>query len=350
MKYAALLAAALLFAAAALSADAEKPELEKQLVEAVKKARPSAVKIILQKYPQNAFPQDVTVCSGLVIDNAGTIATISRDISENSAIYVELAGGKIIPAKLAGVDEWTGIAALTVNASETVPCEFANAAELEAGLFIAAIGAPLGLAGSVVYGNVAAVNRALLSENGAKYIRMIQVTMEVRTGECGAPVFDSKGRAIGLLSPVWMESRESAPRRNSPANAPDRKERVYFAMPINQVRASAAEILKSGGVNRGVMGLLIVDFPPGAELAGKAVRVEAVIANSPAAKAGIGKGDAVLSIAGREVHSGLDVEEVMQTVYAGAECKIEIQRGTERIVVTLTPAPKPIVRFVPPGK
>ena len=258
--------------------------------------------------------------SGTVVDPRGFFLTNVHVIAGAGYLTVALNDGKRYPAELFA-DTSQGqvkgdIALLKLRGRKRFPFvswTAGDAEKLEPGSFVFAMGNPHGhaLDGTpvVTLGIISGTGRAA-AEAGYLYVDSIQTDAEINPGNSGGPLFDARGRFVGING--LMASRQG--RSNSG---------IGFAIPVNQVRLFMRQLLRDegGGVGYGFHGLTL-----GTEESGGAV-VEKVFARSPAAEAGMQQGDVIRKVNGKAVNNRTDFVNTVGKLPAGKRVVILYRRG-----------------------
>jgi serine protease Do len=176
----------------------ELDEVEEAYLKIVRKVRPTVVHISFSK----TFGRTTVTylnSTGVILDNDGTIVTISKAVLKDSDVTVEIQGHEPQKGKLLGVDKLTGIAVVKIDCEGLKVTDIGNSAEVEPGQFIVAAGNACGMKGSVYYGYVIGTGRTLIGR-AFIYSDMIQISTPVKPGDPGGPVVDSRGHIIGIVS------------------------------------------------------------------------------------------------------------------------------------------------------
>ncbi|MEC8557538.1 MAG: trypsin-like peptidase domain-containing protein [Planctomycetota bacterium] len=206
--------------------------------------------------------------SGSILNQDGLILTNHHVIDGAREINVGLYNGRSYPAEVVGQDPATDIAILKINASpkELVPVEWGDSAKLRVGQRIYAIGNPFGLERSMSVGMISCLNRQIPSRTRRTMFSLIQIDASINQGNSGGPLFDTRGRLIGMNTAIMSSDGDSAG--------------VGFAIPVSTIGRIAPQLIEHGkavhpiiGINRvyeNAKGVLVVDLVPGgpAEKAG----------------------------------------------------------------------------------
>lgn len=182
--------------------------------------------------------------SGIVLDKQGHILTNFHVIEDVDAVQVTLANGKSFDAKKIGVDPITDIAVLKIDAApeDLFPVAFGDSSQLLVGQTIYAIGNPFGLESTLTCGIISSLNRSIAGRSKERPIRgAIQIDAAINPGNSGGPLLDSRGLMIGMNTAIASRVEQSSG--------------VGFAIPSNTVQRIVPQIIRSGKVVRGDIGI-----------------------------------------------------------------------------------------------
>ncbi|HEY0707766.1 MAG TPA: trypsin-like peptidase domain-containing protein [Polyangia bacterium] len=262
--------------------------------------------------------------SGFIIDGKGIILTNNHVVAGADQVQVVTSDGRSLPAVVVGSDPGTDVAVvrLTKPPSNLKVAKLGNSDAVRVGDYVLAIGNPLGLGQTVTMGIVSAKNRTL-DGRLIDYADFIQTDAAINQGNSGGPLFNFAGDVVGINSAIL-----------NPARAMN----VGFAIPINQAKSIADQILRNGRVGRGYLGISSVPLTP--ELA-RQVGVEfepgalvgVVERGSPADAAGLKANDVVVEIAGRRIDSGRALTQVVRSRQPGETVPMTLVRGRQRLNV-----------------
>ena len=328
------------------------------------KASPSVVTIMVSTASSGGSG------SGVVLSSDGYIVTnnhvVTLDGATNSATWqVEDSQGRLYDAKVVGTDPTVDLAVLKVDGvSDWTPIEFADSSKLNVGDLTIAMGAPLGLAGTVTTGIVSALNRSIQIGNSAVpdqqgsttpdqgspfdfwhfdygqdqgqsqssstqasiAIPVIQTDAAINPGNSGGALLDSQGRLIGIN--VAIASAGSASSGGSIG--------VGFALPSNLAKRVTSEIIASGAATHGLLGASVGDQGSQKGSTSVGAVVKEVVAGSAAEKAGIQAGDIVISVNGVPITSSSDLTATTRSLAAGTTTDLVIVRGGKPQTITVT--------------
>jgi serine protease Do len=263
--------------------------------------------------------------SGFIIRSDGQIVTNHHVVSGADAITVTLADGQRFEAEIVGSDPLTDIALLRVEADDPLPIvDFGASKDLRVGDEVIAVGNPFGLGGTVTSGIVSALSRNI---NAGPFDDFIQTDAAINRGNSGGPLFDSEGDVIGVNTAII------SPRGGSVG--------IGFAVPSDLVQTVIDDLADDGKLTRGWLGVSIRPMTDEvAEVLGyempKGAVIETVSQDSPAEKAGLKKGDIILSYAGAEITDLRDLTRAVATTKPKARVSLTVLRkGAERKITAM---------------
>jgi serine protease Do len=270
--------------------------------------------------------------SGVIVSSDGYILTNNHVVEGVDKVEVVAEGGKSYTAKILGADPQTDIAVLKVQASGIQPITMGDSDELEVGEWVLAVGNPFSeeLGHTVTAGIVSAKGRSNL--HLADYEDFIQTDAAINPGNSGGALVDTSGQLVGINAAIISQSGGY--------------QGIGFAIPIKMARRVMDQLIKSGKVVRGWLGVNIQDLTPdvaeGMGIAGKdgAVVVE-VTPDSPASTAGLKRGDVIVAVDGQRTGSNAEIRNRISSAAPGSKVMLTILRdGKEReIGVTLGELP-----------
>jgi Do/DeqQ family serine protease len=265
--------------------------------------------------------------SGVIVDPAGLVVTNYHVIADASEVKVALADKRELDAEIVLKDQRSDLAVLRIKgAKERFPTlEFANSDELQVGDIVLAIGDPFGVGQTVTHGIVSAVARTQVGISDYQFF--IQTDAAINPGNSGGPLVDINGRMVGLNSAIYSRSGGS--------------QGIGFAIPANMVRVVVASAQSgSGAVQRPWLGAKLQQVTPDiADSLGLArpsgALVASVVADSPAAHAGIKTGDLIVSVDGTEVDDPDAFDYRFATKPLGGTAQIGLLRQGKQMVVPI---------------
>ena len=326
-------ALALLALFAAAPARAASSARRTPIVQAVERAKGAVVNINAQEVVKARVPQDpfdiffgggrlrdqvrTSLGSGFVFDPAGHVLTNYHVVERGSRIQVSFDDGSDYTAKVVGTDPGGDLAVLKIQAEKRFPAvALGSSSDLMLGETVIAIGNPFGLNQSVSVGVVSALHRTVRAEERS-YYDFVQTDASINPGNSGGPLIDADGEVIGVCSAIY-------------ANA----QGIGFAIPIERALRVARELVRSGELAASFWG-----FDAGAAEGKPGARVDSVEDGSPAAKAGLRRGDLIVSVDRSPVRDPDELRFLLHDVPLGAHVTLGLRRGNEKLDLSLTPAP-----------
>ncbi|HWW19315.1 MAG TPA: Do family serine endopeptidase, partial [Steroidobacteraceae bacterium] len=267
--------------------------------------------------------------SGFIISPDGYILTNTHVVNNASKITVKLTDRREFEGKVVGSDEKTDVAVIKINAKGELPVvRLGDSSRLRPGQWVLAIGSPFGFENSVTAGVVSALARGNVGEAGNGYVPFIQTDVAVNPGNSGGPLFNLSGEVVGINSQIYSRSGGY--------------EGISFAIPIDVANNVAEQLIKSGHVSRGRIGVTILEVSAAtAENLGldrpRGAAVASVESGGPADKAGIEPLDIILSVNGRGVETSDQLPLMISEIKAGQSAQLEVWRdkAIKKISVTV---------------
>jgi putative serine protease PepD len=270
--------------------------------------------------------------SGFFIDSDGYILTnnhvISSAAQSGGRIQVKLNDGRIFSAKVVGRDASYDLAVLKIAASGLKALQFGDSDQVAVGDLVIAIGSPLGLSGTVTTGIISAKNRPVTagdSQSESSFINALQTDAAINPGNSGGPLVDSTGAVIGVNSAI--ASLGSDLRTGSIG--------LGFAIPINQARKTAEQLIENGVATYPVIGIsLDMNFPGDGALVASSAR--GILPGSPAQKAGLRGGDIITALDGAPINSPDELIVAVRSRNVGDVVRLTYLRNGTQKTVSLT--------------
>ncbi|PZO03933.1 MAG: HtrA protease/chaperone protein [Hyphomicrobiales bacterium] len=263
--------------------------------------------------------QGMSQGSGFFISQDGYVVTNNHVVDKATEVQLVTDDGKTLTAKVIGTDPRTDLALLKVNESGSYPFVQLASAKPRIGDWVLAVGNPFGLGGTVTAGIVSAQGRDIGS---GPYDDFLQIDAAVNRGNSGGPTFNQQGQVVGVNTAIYSPSGGNVG--------------IAFAVPAATVEQVVAALKKDGTVARGFIGVAIQ--PVTSEVAAAIGLKEAhgaLVAsaekNGPAARAGIKRGDTIISVDGEQIKDARDLSRKIAKYAPGSKTKITIWRdGKER--------------------
>jgi putative serine protease PepD len=278
--------------------------------------------------------------SGEVIRSDGYILTNNHVISvaaSGGKVEVLFADGTTDPATIVGRDPLTDLAVLKVQPSQKLKViQLGSSESVRVGEPVVAIGAPLGLSGTVTSGIVSALDRTIQvpgeNDRSALLVSAVQTDAAINPGNSGGALVNCSGQLIGV--PTAGASVPSSSGESSGGNIG-----IGFAIPVDLAKTVSDEIIATGKVTHSFFGVQTVPIPPeAAAQAGvpEGLYVSGVVANGPAARAGLREGDVITTIEGKPATSNVQLQELTLTKSPGDRVSIGYERDGRSTTATIT--------------
>jgi Do/DeqQ family serine protease len=275
-----------------------------------------------QQMPQQKKQkQQQSAGSGVIVDKAkGIVLTNFHVVKGADEVHVGLIDGRDFPAKIVGSDSELDIAVLKINAPNLNEIAFADSSQLEVGDFVVAIGNPFGLGQTVTTGIVSALGRTGLGIEG--YENFIQTDASINPGNSGGALVNLTGKLIGINTAIIGPTGGNVG--------------IGFAIPVNMIKGSMAQILESGEVKRGQIGVNIQDVTPNLKQAfnlkngQQGALVAGVLNGSPAKKAGLKAGDLIIAVDDAPTTSAGQLRSQIGIKAVGETVKLTVLRDDEK--------------------
>lgn len=260
--------------------------------------------------------------SGVLFDAAGYILTNSHVVGERETVHVRLADDRTYQGRVVGRDTKSDLAVVKINADNLHPLPFGNSDKLEVGDWVLAVGAPFGLAYTVTHGIVSALGRNQIdlgrSGAGIQYQDFIQTDASINPGNSGGPLLNLRGEVIGINTAIAT--------RGSGVNAG-----VAFTIPSNQAKRIADQLVSTGRVVRGWLGIGMDELVEGDDQAfglrdQRGILVNLVMPGTPAAEAGLEVEDVLVAIDDRPLSRIPQIQHHIANQPPGTSIKLDIVR------------------------
>jgi serine protease Do len=265
--------------------------------------------------------------TGFVISSDGFVMTNEHVVGGADQIVVKTADGESYSGKLVGADEKTDLALLKVEPQGALPTvTLGDSDTLDVGDWVIAIGSPLGLDHTVTAGIVSAKQRHNINPGGraSPYEDFIQTDAAINPGNSGGPLINVRGEVVGINSAVSTQGQG-----------------LGFAIPINMAKTLLPQ-LKQGQIERSWLGVSIGPVPDQVVALyhlpnGHGAYVADVDPNGPSRKAGLERGDVILTFDGKDVETSADLPWLASTAGVGKTVQVVVasSRGKRAVKVTL---------------
>jgi len=323
--------------------------------EAVQRAAPSVVNIftskeirsprhpllndpIFRRFFGEQLPDEAqrasSLGSGVIVSANGLVLTNHHVVEAADEIEVALADGKKLLAKVVGNDPETDLAVLRVNADNLPAITFGSSDALRVGDVVLAIGNPFGVGQTVTGGIVSALGRTGLGIN--TFENFIQTDAAINPGNSGGALIDAGGNLVGINTAIFSRSGGSMG--------------IGFAIPVSTAKMVVEQIVKSGGVTRGWIGVEVQEITPALadsfKLGGqRGALIAGVLRGGPADKAGIKPGDVLTEVEGKPVADPTAMLNLIAALAPGSAAKMKLKRQGQDLDATINvgrrPKPQP---------
>jgi serine protease Do len=263
--------------------------------------------------------------SGFIVSSDGYILTNAHVVDGANVVTVKLTDKREFRAKVVGADKQSDVAVLKIDASNLPTVKIGDPNQSKVGQWVVAIGSPYGFDNTVTSGIISAKSRSLPNEN---YTPFIQTDVPVNPGNSGGPLFNLQGEVIGINSMIYSQTGGF--------------QGLSFAIPINEAIKVKDDLVKTGHVSRGRLGVAVqgmnqtlansfgLSKPNGA-------LVSSVDAAGPAAKAGLQPGDVITAVNGSPVADSTDLPAQVASLAPGSSATVTVWRdkASKDIKVTI---------------
>ncbi|WP_372682398.1 S1C family serine protease, partial [Desulfosarcina sp.] len=333
---------------------------ENHVVIAVRKASPAVVNIssqyeirknsnpfsgygmdpLLDKFFRDFFSPELerrekrtSLGSGVIIDGTrGLVLTNTHVVEKATTISVALNDQREFEAAIIGMDPESDLAVLKIQSNQELPAiQMGHSDDLMIGESVIAIGNPFGFSNTVTTGVISSVNRSIKTGERV-FHKFIQTDASINPGNSGGPLLNINGELIGINTAIYSQAQG-----------------IGFAIPINRAKRIISDLINFGEVVQAWVGITVqpidselstyLDIPSNVGL-----MVTAVEPESPAAKAGMGDGDIILSVDGEKLTDMFAYQAKMNEVSADQTLSIEISRKGKVAHVSIQTATFPLDR------
>ncbi|MEH1910470.1 HhoA/HhoB/HtrA family serine endopeptidase [Nostoc sp.] len=265
--------------------------------------------------------------SGFIIDKSGLVLTNAHVVDKADKVTVRLKDGRTFEGKVKGIDEVTDLAVVKIEAGNDLPvAPLGSSTNVQVGDWAIAVGNPLGFDNTVTLGIVSTLKRSSAQVGiSDKRLDFIQTDAAINPGNSGGPLLNGQGEVIGINTAIRPDAMG-----------------IGFAIPIDKAKAIAAQLQRDGKVAHPYLGVQMLTLTP--ELAKEnntdpnspiqipeinGVFVMRVVPNSPAASAGIRRGDVILQVDGKAITTAEQLQNFVEDSRLGQVLQVKVQRGNQ---------------------
>ncbi len=268
--------------------------------------------------------------SGFIIDRNGIILTNAHVVNGADKVTVTLKDGRTLEGKVQGEDQVTDIAVVKVSGGDLPVAPLGNSNQVRVGDWAIAVGNPLGLDNTVTLGIVSTLKRSSAQVGiPDKRLDFIQTDAAINPGNSGGPLLNDQGEVIGINTAIRADAMG-----------------IGFAIPIDKAKAIASQLVKGEKVSHPYLGVQMVSLTP--EIAAEnnqdpnspfvvpevnGVLVVRVLPKTPAAAAGMRRGDVILQIDGKPVTTAEQLQNLVENSRLGQTLQIKVQRGNQSVLL-----------------
>jgi S1-C subfamily serine protease len=264
--------------------------------------------------------------SGFIIDRSGIILTNAHVVDQADKVTVLLKDGRTFEGKVQGADEVTDLAVVKIDGRDLPVAPLGDSSQVRVGDWAIAVGNPLGLDNTVTLGIVSTLQRSSAQVGiPDKRLDFIQTDAAINPGNSGGPLLNQQGEVIGINTAIRPDAMG-----------------IGFAIPVNQAKAISVQLARGEKVTHPYLGIRMATLTP--QLAAEnnkdpnspfmvpevnGILVVQVLPNTPAAAAGIRRGDVVTEINGKAVTTAEQLQRMVENSGVGQMLQMKIRRGNQ---------------------
>jgi serine protease Do len=263
--------------------------------------------------------------SGFIVDASGLVVTNNHVVGNARTVTVQLSDGREFQGEVLGRDPQTDVAVVRIAGKGATfrPITWGDSDRTRVGDSVFAVGSPFGLGNTVTSGIVSARGREI---GAGPYDDFLQVDAAINSGNSGGPLFDARGRVVGVNTAIFSPSGGNVG--------------IGFAIPAHMVQQVAQQIVANGHVARGKIGVGLQGVTPDiARAMGLETPKGALIAQvdpaGTAARSGVRQGDVVRSFGGKPVDEPRDLARLVAEARAGSSVPVTVLRDGKQVAITM---------------
>jgi S1-C subfamily serine protease len=270
--------------------------------------------------------------SGFIIDRSGVILTNAHVVDKADKVTVILKDGRSLEGKVQGADEVTDLAVVKIDGKDLPVAPLGDSNQVKVGDWAIAVGNPLGLDNTVTLGIVSTLQRSSAQVGiPDKRLDFIQTDAAINPGNSGGPLLNERGEVIGINTAIRPDAMG-----------------IGFAIPVNEAKTISAKLVRGEKVQHPFIGIRMQSLTP--QLAAEnnrdpnspfvvpevsGVLVVQVLPNTPAADAGIRRGDVVIEISGQPVTTADQLQRIVENSGVNQVLQLKVRRGNQTNTVSV---------------
>ena len=277
--------------------------------------------------------------SGFIVKSDGLVMTNAHVVDGADRVTVKLKDGREFTGQVVGEDKLTDVAVVKIQASNLPTVTIGNSDQLRPGEWAIAIGNPLGLDNTVTAGIISGTGRSS-SEIGSpdRRTNYIQTDAAINPGNSGGPLLNQSGQVIGINTAIIGGAQG-----------------LGFAIPINKAQQIANQLISKGSVDHPYLGVEMTDLSAATRdllnrdrrlginvQTDRGALITNIIRNSPAAQAGLQKGDVIQTINGRSIASANEVQQAVEASTIGSNLSLQVNRSGQTVTLSIRPGEFPV--------
>jgi len=283
-----------------------------------------------KQFPQMQ-PHEQALGSGFIVSKDGYILTNNHVVGNADLVVVTVGDNQPVKAEVVGTDPPTDLAVIKIQGDPSLPVlPLGNSDKLRVGDWVIAIGQPFGLTHTVTGGIISALNRRQM--HLTTYEDFIQTNTAINPGNSGGPLVNRDGRVVGINTAILGSEGNIG---------------IGFAIPVNMAKDVYEQIVKTGKVTRGYLGIDIQELTPdlatvfGVRADMNAIVVTHIAANSPAQQAGLQRGDVITQFDGSSIRDGTTLQSRIASMKPGSQVSLTLLRDGKPNDVTVQLGARP---------
>lgn len=296
-------------------------ESEQATIAIFESASPSVV-LVISRTAAGPFEEQIGAGTGFIWDEEGHVIT-NNHVVQAQQIAVRMPGGEDVPATVIGRAPQYDLAVLRLaRAPNAPPLPIGTSSDLQVGQAVFAIGNPFGFDRTITSGIVSALGRQLPTQEGREIADVIQTDAAINPGNSGGALVDAAGNLVGINSAIYSRTGGS--------------QGIGFAIPVSIARQVMEQIIRTGSVTRGWVGVEVQDMTP--ELAEsfslKSVEgalIAGVLKGGPADAGGVRPGDVLLAVNGRKVNNSAALLNLIAELKPGETAQLTVSRKQQSV-------------------